>query len=240
MDAKPGMQAVMQVGLPSVMFFVATFQPASLQLYLLCTAILSGITATILRNPKARRWLKITPLPTPEAQRLWTKVASGEIPIEKVLRNGKVLPPSEVQAQVLPVYQAPNISTKSASTPKSSPLNTSNRQQLAAIKNRGINVKSTAAVPLHLQDESLRPQAKKQQIDRDHDYDTPPEGFFQKLDWFGRNYRFKYLKARAGMSIARMMGRSDIQGQLLQRKKDIAKRKSEEYEFRRRQRFRGE
>jgi YidC/Oxa1 family membrane protein insertase len=206
------MKTAMQYGFPAIMAFISFWQPASIQIYLTCTSILSSTTATLLRNQKFRKATGLTLLPTKHAQELWTKVARNEIPLERVFKDGKLVP-----IELKPAYQPP-------SNPHASQI-------------RGLNVKAGAAVPMHLRPGAVAADTQFQ--DRDHDYDDPPTGILNKIDWFGRNYKPKFLYMRLKLWMSRVSGREDVRRELLQRKKDIARKKAEEYEFRRRQRFTG-
>lgn len=206
---------LMQKVFPIGMSLITCFQPASIQIYLCCTAVLSGVTATMLRNPGFRRRLKLTPLPTPEANEMWTKVAKGEIPLDKVMtKDGQFISFAPTQTQ--PIYQGPG-------------------QAGSKHQNRGLNIKVGASVPLHLQTKSH--SASMVGIDRDHDFDSPPKGFLKKVDWAGRNYKPKFVYRRFKLRLVKTVGSKDVQRRIEKKKKEIAMKKTEEYEFRRRQRL---
>lgn len=202
----------MKVAAPALTTAIAVFQPGALQLYLFSSVVLSGITATILRNPGFRRWRNMCPLPTPASQELWTKVAKGEVPLSAVMdKKGTMIPATEMKAK----YLAP--------TPKATSLLRE-------------DIRLVGKLPAHLQAQQA-PKIPEGLRDRDEDYDNPPNGFMNKLDWFGRNYKPTYTYRRMRNFVAETTGRNQVIKSVSDSKKEIAKRKAEEYELRRRQRF---
>lgn len=214
------MKKVTQVVFPFFMTMISMFQPASIQIYLGCTAILSAITGTILRSPGFRKWSGLAPLPTPEAQALWKRVAKGEIPLSRVVgKDGRILP---ITARDLgPSYQAPG--------------------KTGTSQVRGINMRKSAVVPLHIQKkvEVVEPALK----DRDHDYDNPPQGLWNmdKIDWFGRNYNPQFVYRRMRNYIKDVSNSTPVQSEVeritRQRKEKAAAKEKAAYEARRRERF---
>jgi YidC/Oxa1 family membrane protein insertase len=180
-----GAQQMLRIVVPAVMTIISCFQPAAIQLYLLCAGALSAITATMLRNPGFRQSLKMSPLPTKESQELWTKVANGKIPLASVMRrDGTMIPVEEIEAKYLPPSQ---------------PAKT--------VLRKDINLKAKAAIPAHLRP-SQAPKVPEALRDRDDDYDSPPDGILNKLDWFGRNYKPRYVYNRMKNFLIQASGRS--------------------------------
>jgi YidC/Oxa1 family membrane protein insertase len=217
------------------MTLVSIFQPAGVQLYLICTAAFGGITTFILRKPGFREWWGMAPLPTKEAQEMWAKVAKGEIPLSEVItKDGKMKSFAPKEAPV--IQQTIKYQPPAATAVKGSRRSAPTKQRLQ--QNRGLTIKSGSTIPAHLAVPSAHQQVDPQLADRDHDFDTPPTGFFNRVDWFARNYRPKYLFMGVKLWMARTLGGEDVRAQLLGKKKDIAKMKAEDYEFRRKERFR--
>lgn len=208
---------------------VTAFQPAGLQVYFVCTGILGAASAMTLRQEWFRRWMKLAPMPNKETKDLWVKVARGEVELSEVMNKDGSL--KNATPKVIPTtisYQPPAATVKSGKQASRGPTR--------IVQNRGLNIKATSAVPQHLQHHD--PNAIKHELsDRDHDYDSPPTtGVWDKLDWFQRNYRPKYVFNRTRIWMA-SVGPKSMQGSLLQSKKDLAKEKAKEYEMRRKERF---
>ncbi|KAF2743507.1 hypothetical protein M011DRAFT_480655 [Sporormia fimetaria CBS 119925] len=89
----------MQHGMPIIFTCISLWQPGSIQLYLFVTTTLSGVTAGLLRSRKFRQSTGLTPLPTPEATALWTKVAKGDIPLDMVYKDGVFVNPEKIMAE---------------------------------------------------------------------------------------------------------------------------------------------
>jgi YidC/Oxa1 family membrane protein insertase len=216
-----GIKKVMGTVLPGVMLLISAFQPAGIQLYLGFTSVLSAITATMLRNPTFRNATGLTPLPTPESQEMWKKVIRKEIPMNKVLNPDGTIKAFEPK-DLGPVYQAPG---------------------KTGTQLRGINVASKAALPLHLRQQSAADARLKDPAlqDRDHDYDKPPSGIMDKVDWLGRNYNPRYvwrrMKGYVGEMAKSPMVQSELEKYTEKAKKKVAQRKKEEWEQKRRERF---
>jgi YidC/Oxa1 family membrane protein insertase len=160
--------------------------------------------------------MKLTPLPTKEAQKLWAMVAENELPIEKLMkRDGTFLP---VTDELKMKYLAPAEAAKKTTI------------------REDIILKDPKHIPAHLRgaQPAKIPEALR---DRDDDYDNPPSGFIKKLDWFRRNYKPSYMIKRSKNWMAQTSGSQTVANSLLDSKKAIAKRKAEEYELRRRQRL---
>lgn len=204
----------MTFAIPCFTTLIAFMQPAGLQIYLLASVLLSGITATFLRSPGFRRQFNLHPLPSPESNELWKKVANGEIPLSKVMdNNGQLMPSKEIKAK----YLAPN---KAAEDP---------RRLLRD------DIKLSGPIPAHLRPPPP-PKLPEGLRDRDDDYDTPPPGVMKKLDWVARNYKPTYMYKRMRNFISQATG-TKIAKSVEEVKKEAAKKKAEEYEYRRRQRF---
>ncbi|KAH7134985.1 60Kd inner membrane protein-domain-containing protein [Dendryphion nanum] len=208
-------QAGPQIALTYIMpvFFTAitAFQPAALQMYFVVTTLTGAVTAQILRTPSFRNALKLSPLPTKESKEFWAKVASGQIPIERVN-----------QEMAKPTYLAPNPTSSLPNRPD-------------VVHHRGINVKK-AAIPDHLKPAETKIDKRLQVSDVDFDQ-GPPDNLMGKMNWFARNYRPKFLWNRSKRLLASYTSQ-EVADKVLQRRKDIAKRKAEEFEARRRERMR--
>lgn len=78
------MQKTVMYALPTIMTLMTSFQPAGIQLYFLVNSITGGITGQALRTPSIRRLLGIRPIPSPDSQKLYSKVVSGEVNLNQV------------------------------------------------------------------------------------------------------------------------------------------------------------
>ncbi|KAF2279993.1 uncharacterized protein EI97DRAFT_107490 [Westerdykella ornata] len=207
-----GMRTIVKVGIPVMMTIVGMFQPAAVQLYLLCTSTTSSIAAYLLRNASFRQRFNLAPLPTKEAQEFWNQVADGKYTVEEALRmtaeKGKLLEAGPVANKAPTLkYEAPRLRLK-------------------------------GELPAHIRPPA--PKEKEVYDDRDEDFDNPPERIMDRLDWFGRNYKPSFVWKRAKKWMRTAFRSGDVQAQLARRKKEEAKKKAEEYELRRRARLRGQ
>ena len=123
------MQKTMMKVFPVLMTVMTGFQPAAVQLYFVTTGMTGFVTATLLRKPTVREYLGIRSLPTPESQKLYSKVVSGEVELSKIKgADGRIR------------YQAP-------SSPASASVASAARPNTLV---HGLHVKSRASVPPHM------------------------------------------------------------------------------------------
>jgi YidC/Oxa1 family membrane protein insertase len=199
----------MFTGLAVVLGLVTAFQASALQLYFLMSGIMGGATGYLLRQNGFRRFIGIRTLPSKESTELYTRVAKGELKLNDIKGpDGRVR------------YQAPT------------QMKPTTRRQLS-----GINVKSTAAIPAHLQ--APKVEIDTEYPDRDHDFEEGAEGktIRERLDYYRRNYRLSYIWRRTTGGVEGWMtkmgyGQKKVSPEAARRKKRAA-----EYEIERRRRF---
>lgn len=209
------MQKNVMKGLPVVMACITAFQPAALQFYFVVSSILGGVTGYILRQPAARRFLRIRALPSKESEQLYSKVVKGEVPLE-TLRG----PDGRVR------YQAPR---KKASSRQFSSKPTLERTTLKP----GLVLPPHMAAP----SQNLTP-ADKELMDRDFDYNDGMSGSLSdKFDWIKRNYKPSFVVKRTWRAMSG--DNRDIHVIAEQRKREKAKSDAAKYEVERKRRFEG-
>jgi YidC/Oxa1 family membrane protein insertase len=175
-------QKQMQIVMPIVMTVVTALQPASLQLYFVCSAILGGTTAQLLRAPAFRRLAGLSMLPSRASNEVYSRVAKGEIK-PNALRN----PNGSVR------YQAPNASRLKTSASKKAPSIVPYTSIAPAL-----NIKSGITLPRHIVESSAPAKVPQKYADRDHDFERGARSgsFRDRWDWVKRNYSPRYVWRR--------------------------------------------
>ncbi len=190
--------------------FVTSFQPAGLQLYFLNATIIGGCTGWLLRQNEFRRLIGIRILPSQQSNELYSKVIRGEMTL-KDIKN----PRARMK------YQAPT------------PVNNRSVTTLP-----GIRVKQGVALPEHLRPPSQAPKIDPSRPDRDYDFNDGPKGSLaQKLSYYRRNYRLKFMWRRFQDSWQKAAEKAGYADSKLTQEQARRKRKAEEYEIERRRRF---
>ncbi|KAF1967265.1 hypothetical protein BU23DRAFT_516560 [Bimuria novae-zelandiae CBS 107.79] len=120
--AQTSMQKNVIMIFPAMMTMMTSWQPAAVQLYFLTTGMTGYVTARLLKMESVRRFLRIRLLPSPESNKLYSKILAGDVELSQVKdTHGKMR------------YQKPN-----APAPKTRTFASS------------VNLKSGARLPAHL------------------------------------------------------------------------------------------
>ena len=210
-----GPQVALTFVMPVVFTGITSMQPAALQIYFVVSTLTGALSAQLLRTPSIRKALRIAPLPTPESKAFWQKVANGEIPMQNLNQEMKN-----------PAHFAPKTINAKAKTISRS----------GVIQHRGLNVRE-ADIPAHLK-EVDQTEFEERLPTHDHDFHTGPEpGLLNRYNWYLRNYRYRYLKNRLKRFVS-MYTKKEVRDKVEERQRAIKKRKAEEFEARRRERFR--
>ena len=170
-----------QTALPFTMAFFTSLQPAAVQIYFLTSTFLSGLTAYILKQPSVRKFLKLTPLPSPESNELYGRAVKGEISLE-ALKTAR----SAIR------YEAPTAVSRSSppASSSSSPKQASSKPQAYTTQNSSGGVgtfKAGFQLPAHISPSSSfagQTQAKWTEKDlnkSESDADGKPLTWGQKL-----------------------------------------------------------
>ncbi|CAI6295421.1 unnamed protein product [Periconia digitata] len=234
------MQKNIQVVMPVVMTCITAFQPAALQFYFLVSSTLGGVTGWALKQPSFRRVLRIRQLPSPESNKIYSRVAKGEISLEGLRGpDGKIR------------YRAPNSTSSSTSSSSSRTNSRTNSRaskrrfttsQNSSSANSPLAVQATlkpgVVLPPHMARPTRLSPQNKELMDRDIDYeDGMPEGLGEKWDYVKRNYKPSFIAKRTWRA---MSGDSrDIAVIAEHKRKEKAKAAAERYEVERKRRFEG-
>lgn len=210
-----GPQVALTFVMPVVFTAITSIQPAALQMYFVISTFTGAASAQLLRTPSIRKSLGIAPLPTAESKIFWQKVADGEISLQNVskeMNNPANFAPKTINAQAKTISRS------------------------GIIQHRGLNVRE-ADIPMHLKD-AQQTEFEERLPTHDHDFHTGPEpGFINRYEWYMRNYRYRYLKNRLKRFVS-MYTKKEVRDKVEERQRAIKKRKAEEFEARRRERFR--
>jgi len=203
----------MFTGLAIILGLVTAFQPSALQLYFLTSGVLGGITGYLLRQNRFRKMINITPLPTPESNELYTKIAKGEMRLADIkTRAGKMR------------YQAPTSAAKSP-----------NRR--AATTLSGIKLKADTPIPAHLRPDAPKVDTSVPTRDADFEEGVAGKSIGQKLDYYRRNYRLSFMYRRLKDRMDNFTRKAGYGGPKMSPEQEKRKRRAEEYEIERRRRF---
>jgi YidC/Oxa1 family membrane protein insertase len=199
----------MFTGLAVFLGLVTAFQSSALQLYFLMSGIMGAATGWLLRQNGFRRFIGIRTLPSKESTELYTRVTKGELKLNDIKGpDGRVR------------YQAP------------AQMKNISRRQLS-----GINVKSTAAIPAHLQ--APKAPVGTGRNDRDDDFEEGAQGksVRERLDYYRRNYRLSYIYRRMMSSVDNSLRKLGYGGPRVSPEAARRKKRAEEYEAERKRRF---
>lgn len=211
-----GWQKQMMVVMPIMMTVVTSFQPAGLQLYFVCSAILGGATSQLLRTPAFRRVAGLRQLPSKKSNAVYDKVVKGEIKLSALRgSDGKIR------------YQAPGASRPSSTSSKKAPSTTSR-----------LNIKPGITLPPHMR-AAAPAKVPQNYADRAHDYEqgAPVGSFSAKWDWFQRNYTPKFIWRRMKRMI--MRDSRTVSVMMEQDRKKKAQEATRRYEIERKRRMEG-
>jgi len=150
--------------MPAVMTLVTMWQPAGLQFYFLCSAILGGGTGVLLRTPAVRHALRLTPIPTKESNEFFGKVIQEKRPLASIRGpNGNLIyqapqtPSSPTAKSTNPSSSTPSSLFASAPKPKKNPNNI-----------RGLNIKAGTKVPLHFVPPPSKAELENDEYEKDY------------------------------------------------------------------------
>lgn len=224
----PIVNVLILYGLPVFIFAVSAWLPAALQVSFLTSNLWSLGQQTVLSYEGNRRLLGLTPFPTQESLQFFERVNKGEITIRHalvLLQQAKEAPASTVKAQrtVIPgtatsqtmKYEAPTVkSSISFTTPRS---------------DKPLNLRPGAKTPSHIVSSKLS-NTTVTGIEEE----PIPEGFKAKVSWFLRSMKWRNLKPRLLAWYSAKTG-IDTASKLANERKRLAKKKADEYEWRRKE-----
>ncbi|KAF2200915.1 hypothetical protein GQ43DRAFT_441090 [Delitschia confertaspora ATCC 74209] len=218
----PFMKMFMSSVVPVVMALFACWLPASLQISFLTSNIIGFGSQTIFRSNKLRQMIGLYPTPTPEVKELLARVQKGEITHQQALDIiNKAL--SDTRSAASPAVAAAANAGAEVGVQYEAPTLQSLLPKDAVSK---INIRPGAPIPAHLM--------RKSNATTDP-FDEPiPEDFKGKMQWFAKNFRPSALGQRLQSWFAEKMGKPANQ-KLAEKRKEQAKKKAEEYEFRRKE-----
>ncbi|ORX96953.1 60Kd inner membrane protein-domain-containing protein [Clohesyomyces aquaticus] len=202
--------------LPVFMSLVTLWQPAALQLYFATTTVISVCVGRMLRSGAIRKKLRIAPLPTPEITSFWQKVADGQIPPEAIKRmpDGTLTVAQKyMQTSKFAIeYQSPTptIQKNTPSGPKTYASVIANKNVDSSPR---INLRPGSAMPPHLVTAEQRKKAEQALM---------PE-------------QAKGLKGKAGGLWKNLVGQKASQTSSYNQRKELAKKKAQAEERKRRE-----
>ncbi|KAF2191989.1 hypothetical protein K469DRAFT_655201 [Zopfia rhizophila CBS 207.26] len=204
----PSMRLVMMYVLPLVMTTVGLWMPAGVQISFFLSTLLGVLSGQLFKNPKFRAWLGIAPLPTPQSKAFYEKMIADKIPLSEIQKAK--------QGKYKYDYQAPAQKVTAAG------LSTT----------RKLNLAPGVTLPPHLANRTEKKTADGEESDYKQ---GPPKDLKGKVDWIRRNFRPVLMWRRLKNSLANLTGQDDVAAGVEAKRKEKAKRKAEEYEWRRAQ-----
>jgi YidC/Oxa1 family membrane protein insertase len=218
----PVMNMLFVYVLPVFIFLVSAWLPAALQISFMTSNLWGLAQQSLLRFDSTRRMLGLTPFPSPESLQFFERVNRGEITIRHALVLLK-------QAKAAPHSAAIPTTATSTTMKYEAPTVKSSISLPALPADKTLNLRRGVTMPPHI---AVKTPAGTS-MDGLEDA-PPPEGFKAKFFWLANSMRWKNLKPRLLAWYSAKTG-IDTAARLGEERKRLAKKKADEYEWRRKE-----
>jgi len=216
------MQAVTLYMLPAALMVVAFWLPSALQITFVVTGLWGLGQQALLHWPVFRQFTGLAPWPSAESKEFFTRVARREIPLDtalavaersRIFKSAGASVSSTASDPTALKYEAPSIQSLIAKPPT---------------LEQKIRIREGTSLPAHLQ------RHRENSADVVLDREPMPTGFKDKIYWFGRNMKPATVRRRLKWWWNMRIGAS-TQAKMAEERKKQAKKKAEEYEWRRKE-----